>query len=912
MVSRSARIASLRTRAVLAVSLLIPLVAIVSLTAADTAGATVTLPAKFEQRTAVSGLTQPTGLAFSPDGRIFIAEKSGLVKVFDPTTKTTAIYADLRAQVMNYWDRGMLGIALHPNFPTDPRIYVSYTYNPTVVVNGKPVPKWPSNDGGTTETCPSPPGPTTDGCVVLGRISVLSPANPSGAARAATGVTERVLIEDWCQQFPSHSMGSLKFGPDGMLYGGGGDGASFGHVDYGQTKNPCGDPPTKAGTSTTAPKGEGGALRAQDLRSPNDPTTLDGGLIRINPETGAPATGNPNAAGHDVNARRLISEGQRNSYRFTFRPGTREIWIGDVGMKTWEEINRIPSPTAKVTNFGWPCYEGTAKMPGYDAANLTLCEGLYKATAAATKPYYTYKHGAHVVAGDPCGYTSSSIAGLAFYPGGPGTSYPLAYKGALFFTDYSRKCVWAMMPGTNGLPDPTKIRTFASGLASGLVDLQAGPDGDIYGVDIGTTAGTGEVLRYVYNGVNNPPQAAIAAVPPSGDVPLTVAFDASGSTDVNPNDLLTYRWDLDGDGTWDEGLTGPKVSKTYDTKAKIKAKVEVTDDHGGVDTAETLVTPGYSPPTVTITSPTPDTTWKVNDTISFSATATDPQDGALTGDKLDWTEIIHHCPANNCHEHVITHYYGESGSFSAPDHEYPSHLELRLTATDSDGLSTTRSVNIYPQTVQLRLATSPAGGTVGFVDEAGKSPLERPEIIGSTVSISAPQPQVISDQVYRFGTWTGCDPAASTQATHDITAPAVNTTCTANLIRKTNLALQRPVKVSSASSATYAGSKAVDGSMSTRWSSARSSPQWLQVDLGSTQKVGRAILRWEAAYGKAYKIQVSGDAKTWTTVFTTASGNGGVDNIVFTPRNARYVQFYGTTRATKYGYSPWEFEIYDS
>jgi hypothetical protein len=84
------------------------------------------------------------------------------------------------------------------------------------------------------------------------------------------------------------------------------------------------------------------------------------------------------------------------------------------------------------------------------------------------------------------------------------------------------------------------------------------------------------------------------------------------------------------------------------------------------------------------------------------------------------------------------------------------------------------------------------------------------------------------------------------------------------------------------------------------------------VDLGSSKQVGRAILRWEAAYGKAYKIQVSGDATTWTTVYTTASGNGGVDNIVFTPRNARYIRFYGTTRATSYGYSLWEFELYNS
>ena len=88
---------------------------------------------------------------------------------------------------------------------------------------------------------------------------------------------EQVLINDWCQQFPSHSQGDLRFGPDGMLYGTSGDGSSFTTVDYGQfgggtgsptQKNPCGDPPAGVGGTMTPPTAEGGALRSQDLRTP--------------------------------------------------------------------------------------------------------------------------------------------------------------------------------------------------------------------------------------------------------------------------------------------------------------------------------------------------------------------------------------------------------------------------------------------------------------------------------------------------------------------------------------------------------------------------------------------------------------------------------------------------------------------
>ncbi|MCU1248028.1 MAG: coagulation factor 5/8 type domain protein [Edaphobacter sp.] len=126
-----------------------------------------------------------------------------------------------------------------------------------------------------------------------------------------------------------------------------------------------------------------------------------------------------------------------------------------------------------------------------------------------------------------------------------------------------------------------------------------------------------------------------------------------------------------------------------------------------------------------------------------------------------------------------------------------------------------------------------------------------------------------------------------------------------------NLALNQPAKESaSQNDATLGQALAVDGNLATRWASASADPSWIYVDLGTAKTVNQVILRWEAAYGKAYQIQVSNDAQTWTPVFTQTAGQGGVENISFAPVSARFVRMYGTVRGTPYGYSLYEFEVY--
>lgn len=125
----------------------------------------------------------------------------------------------------------------------------------------------------------------------------------------------------------------------------------------------------------------------------------------------------------------------------------------------------------------------------------------------------------------------------------------------------------------------------------------------------------------------------------------------------------------------------------------------------------------------------------------------------------------------------------------------------------------------------------------------------------------------------------------------------------------TNLAAGRPVSASSVESGNPATS-AVDGNPGSRWASSWADNQSITVDLGSTRTVSRVVLSWEAAYARSYRIDVSTNGSTWRTVWSTTAGNGGLDNEDFAATSARYVRMTGLTRATSYGFSLWEFEVY--
>ncbi|HEX3173613.1 MAG TPA: PQQ-dependent sugar dehydrogenase [Solirubrobacterales bacterium] len=708
---------------------------------AGTAGAS-TLPDGFQESVVFSGLSNPTAVRFSADGRIFVAQKNGIVKVFDDVEDPTAtIFANLSEEVYNFWDRGLLGLELDPDFPAEPYVYVLYARD---ALPGGSVPQW--GTGTPNDSCPTPPGPTADGCVVTGRLSRLT-------ASGDTMTAETPLITDWCQQYPSHSIGSLAFGPDGMLYASGGEGANFNAPDWGQfgdPVNPCGDPPGGVGGEMTLPTAEGGALRSQDVRTSADPTGLSGALLRVDPDTGAGLADNPFGLSLDANARRIVAYGLRNPFRFTFRPGTGEAWVGDVGQGTWEEIDRVIDPAdASADNFGWPCYEGgdgeSARMPVWDALNVDLCESLYApGDTGVVAPYYAYEHEEEVVEGESCEAGSSSITGLAFYVSGP---FPNEYNGALFFTDQARDCLWAMLPGEDGLPDPAQIETFAAGAPS-AVDLEVGPEGSLFFADLDD----GQIRRIAHADGNQAPVAAAEADPENGAGPLLVQFDASNSSDPD-GDPLEYAWDLDDDGEFDDSTEASPSYEYVDSGIHL-ATVRVTDPDGASDTDSVSIQVDNTPPTVTIETPLPSLEWAVGDEIDFAAGASDAQEGELPESAFEWQIVLNHCPSN-CHPHLIEEELGAaSGQFVAPDHEYPSSLTLTVTVTDSGGLSDTESVTIEPRTVDLTLQTVPAGLKLNLNDEQLTAPGVRTVIEGSLNSLTAPSPQTLSGASYSFASWS--------------------------------------------------------------------------------------------------------------------------------------------------------------
>ncbi|MCB9850868.1 MAG: PQQ-dependent sugar dehydrogenase [Phycisphaerales bacterium] len=478
------------------------------LCAADAGGAIV-VPRDFVDETVFGGhiFSGAAALRFTSTGKVFVAERSGIIKVFDSVDDPTpTVFADLRTNVYAAYDRGLLGMTVHPNFAVRPLVYVLYTRDAEL---GGPAPLW-------NDTCPDPPGVFGDGCVVSSRLSSL---------RADGDVmigSENVLIDDWCQQYSSHSAGDLRFGPDGMLYAGHGEGANFQMADTGGLGgNPCGDPPK-----------EGGALRAQDILTPGDPVSLHGSIIRLHPITGMPLSDSPLFGGADSNDDYIVAHGFRNPYRFTFRPGTSEIWIGDVGWNTWEEINRLIDPVgAPVENFGWPCYEGSAPQPSYAAKHVPICEGLY-ANGGVTAPFYKYQHT------NPSG---NAITGITFYDG---ATFPAEYDGALFFADYNEGTIHIMYPDANGVPDPGTLEVFASGLLP--VDLEIGPDGSLYHIFF-TRSGPTTIHRIRYSPPDrsaavlvdcmNGPNVTPTPMPPQTVAECLRAFDLDDDGDV---DLADY------------------------------------------------------------------------------------------------------------------------------------------------------------------------------------------------------------------------------------------------------------------------------------------------------------------------------------------------------------------------------------
>ena len=737
--------------------------------AATPAAAEPALPDGFQDTIAFDDLEQPVAFRFSPDERVFVAEKGGLIKVYDDLEdETPTVFADLRTKVYDHGDRGLLGLALDPEFPTAPYVYALYTYD-HILDDPAPPPKWGKPEA-VGDECPEPKG--ADDCLVSGRLVRLTAAEGEDhALPSAKSPTELLLAEGWCQQFSSHSIGDLHFGPEGALYVSGGDGASFTGLDYGQLgtpPNPCGDPPLPAGTALSPPTAEGGALRSQNLQN------LSGKILRIDPETGEAWPDNPLLGSLNTTTRKVVAYGFRNPFRFTIDPQTGEIYTGNVGSSELEEIDRFAAPPKATYNSGWPCYEGPVRQFLFKDLGLTVCENLYaKEPGSTSQPFFYFSHLQEVVPEDECSYAiGSAIGGISFYEG---SAFPPAYEGALFFSDPVRGCIYAMHAGEDGKPDPlTTERFLREAQIYPGVDIEEGPDGALYYASLfgDEEFGPGAIHRIVY--APGAPKARLEASPQWGSVasgPLQVDLDAGASTDPD-EDPLEYDWDLDGDGTFEtHGGEAKKLEFTKkgleeieeeaelnDEKPKLNRVVAVRVSDGEFDSvARITLYPGDEPPKPLIELPKPTEKWKVGQKITLLGSAKDFEENSLPGLSLYWSTRIAHCPngPENCHKHPLQVFAGlKEASFLAPEHDYPSFIEITLRVTDKRGLAASKTIQIDPRTVELAMKSNPPGISLTAGLKVEPAPFGLTAIEGSNVPVAAPQAAQLNGKTYTWQGWS--------------------------------------------------------------------------------------------------------------------------------------------------------------
>ena len=275
----------------------------------------------------------------------------------------------------------------------------------------------------------------------------------------------------------------------------------------------------------TPPTAEGGALRSQDMRTAGDPTSADGAILRVNPDTGAALPDNPNAGSADPMTRRIVAHGFRNPFRMTVRPGTGEIWAGDVG---WNDLGgdrphrrrrrpRSPTSAGRATR----ARRGRAR---YDNLNLNLCESLYTQGAGAhAAPYYTYNHADKVVPGEACPSGASSVVRARVLLRHP---FPARYRnGALLRRLLAQ--LHLVHAGRRQRPAGSRPARDVRLRRRRLVNLPVGPDGALYYPDLNN----GAIRRIGYRPRTRLRPRGRPPHPTSGAAPLTVQFDGSASSD---------------------------------------------------------------------------------------------------------------------------------------------------------------------------------------------------------------------------------------------------------------------------------------------------------------------------------------------------------------------------------------------
>jgi glucose/arabinose dehydrogenase len=311
-----------------------------------------------------TGFTQPVGLEHCGDSRMFIVQQAGLIKILNANgTTNSAAFLDISSlvtQPSGQSEQGLLGLAFHPDYATNGYFYVNYTR-------------------------------VSDGATRVSRFSV-NPNDPNDALE-----NSEFNIITIAQPYSNHNGGQIRFGPDGYLYIGMGDGGSA-------------DDPQGNGQSRTV---------------------LLGKMLRLDVDNGSPysipAT-NPYAT-HLTYKKEIWAYGIRNPWRFNFDRCTGDLWIGDVGQDFYEEIDFQPASSIGGENYGWRCREGLHEC---STCNTSGC-----ATTGFAEPVYEYEH---------TNANGCSLTGGYVYRGG---IYGGLY-GWYLFTDFCSGRIWGTYPNGSG------------------------------------------------------------------------------------------------------------------------------------------------------------------------------------------------------------------------------------------------------------------------------------------------------------------------------------------------------------------------------------------------------------------------------------------------------------------------------
>jgi glucose/arabinose dehydrogenase len=574
-----------------------------------------------------SGLDGPSGFDIAPDGRIFILERTGKIKIYKNGQLLPTPFADLPSIAAG--DRGLIGVAFDPDFATNCYVYFYYTsasdlLNRLVRFNG-------CGDIGT------------DGPFVLYQTN-----SPS-------------------QEL--HVGGSIRFGADGKLY--------FAVGDNGYPPN------------------------GQDLSNPH------GKILRINKDGSVP-TDNP-FYGQPGKLGEIWAYGFRNPWRFQFDAATNQLYGGDVGDYSWEEVNHI----VKGGNYGWPTKEGYCAPDCGDTI----------------APIYAYPH-----AGE-----SAAVTGGPIYRG---NMFPAEYKGDLFFADYAKGFIKHMNLDANG--NNTGVEDFDT-TAGSVVDLKVAPDGSMYYL----TYYPGRLYRITYSTGNTVPVAQASADVTKGIDPLTVHFSSQGSYDPDGT-ALSYKWDF-GDGTTS---TDANPVKTFANKGTYTVELTVSDGTNFAQGVPLVIQVG-NPPTVHIAVPTDGTKYKAGDSITYNAFANDAAGFDINDAAISTDVIFHH--ATHTHP-FLDNLIGRANTFVIPDHGEAAAntwYEIITTATDKNGLSATASVNIYPYVVNLNFTTNVPGIGVNIDGVPYPNPYATQEVVNFQRELSATPIKKGSDgKYYQFDHWS--------------------------------------------------------------------------------------------------------------------------------------------------------------